>query len=94
MYDMFVIPAVFQLVMFPLNAVAPSNICCMLPDMPVVVQDDRSWLKDVAAANIPWKLLTLETFQLANELLKAVALVNICCIETALVVLIDHVVKL
>ena len=56
--------------------------------MPVVVQVERSWLNAVALWNIAKKLLTLDTFQLAKELLNAVAPWNICCIETALVVLI------
>ena len=87
MCDMSVIAEVSQLETLPLKEVAYRNIACIDPDMPVVVQVERSWLKAVALWNMDWKLLTLDTFQLAKELLNAVAPWNICCIETALVVL-------
>ena len=52
MYDMSVIAEVFQLETLPLKEVAEWNIACIDPDMPVVVQVERSWLKAVAPRNM------------------------------------------
>ncbi len=55
---MLVMLAVFQFDTLPLKADALEALRCMLPDMPVVVQLDRSWLKAVALLNISKKLVT------------------------------------